>query len=443
MLVRMGAALAIHPAGIAVDVVLLLPDRHAMFHFVDDEAAGAKRLVAMRGADADPHGHVADRQRRRCDARRRRASRRISSHGLRDDALAFLLRELCERLVFQPRDGVAFVVIAHPAFERGVAAARRVAQLAPQRRGVERRVLKRNGVSSSAATGGMNTTASPSCSGCDQSPNSAFDRDAQHARRGSVNGYRAGELRIQLARRARRACRASRRCGRPARAAARSTARGSCVVVGIRAQGCHGRADTPPRVFTLSSARGFGLVEQLRVGIDQEFARAVPAARDVRGDGRARARLPDGAQRFGQPVVAGAVRRRDARRHRAARSACRASRHRGTAGRRPAPARRRPGCSASARDDAGDRAFDVAAIHDAAACRARDRIAGLVGAHRDERARHAVVEQLHRRFELRAGRGIRAPPCRAACACCGRRRAPVHRAALSGCCVIAAAPSRA
>jgi len=57
-----GATLAVHPAGITIDVVLFLPDGHAMFDFIDDEAAGAKRLVAMRGADAHPDGHFAQRQ---------------------------------------------------------------------------------------------------------------------------------------------------------------------------------------------------------------------------------------------------------------------------------------------------------------------------------------------------------------------------------------------
>ena len=38
------------------------------------------------------------------------------------DALAFLVRERFERLVLEARDGVPFVVIAHPALERGVAA---------------------------------------------------------------------------------------------------------------------------------------------------------------------------------------------------------------------------------------------------------------------------------------------------------------------------------
>ena len=47
VLVRMRAALAVDPARVAVDVVLFLPDRHAVLHFVDDVAARRERLGAM------------------------------------------------------------------------------------------------------------------------------------------------------------------------------------------------------------------------------------------------------------------------------------------------------------------------------------------------------------------------------------------------------------
>ena len=53
--------------------------------------------------------------------------------GFVDDARAFLLGELREGFVFQARDRQAFVVVAHPAFERGKTAAGHVAQLALQR----------------------------------------------------------------------------------------------------------------------------------------------------------------------------------------------------------------------------------------------------------------------------------------------------------------------
>ena len=48
----------------------------------------------------------------------------------RDDALAFLVCQRFERFVFQACDRVTFVVIAHPAFECGIAAGGRVSQLA-------------------------------------------------------------------------------------------------------------------------------------------------------------------------------------------------------------------------------------------------------------------------------------------------------------------------
>ena len=61
-----------------------------------------------------------------------------SRDRLLHDARAFLLGELGKGLVFEPRDGQALVVIAHPAFERREAAAGHVAHLALQRRRVER-----------------------------------------------------------------------------------------------------------------------------------------------------------------------------------------------------------------------------------------------------------------------------------------------------------------
>src|SRR5258708_37655525 len=59
---RHRAALAVHPAGITASIMFFLPDRHAMFHFVDDEPAGVQGLAAMPGADTDPHRHIAPAQ---------------------------------------------------------------------------------------------------------------------------------------------------------------------------------------------------------------------------------------------------------------------------------------------------------------------------------------------------------------------------------------------
>ena len=80
--------------------------------------------------------------------------------------------------------------------------------------------------------------------------------------------------------------------------------------------------------------------------------------------------------------------------------------------------------------DAGDRAFDVRRDRRSADdARARGSRAWS-GAHGDERARDARrrAASSPRRAAFRRG-GIRWPPCRAACACCGRRRAPGHTAA--------------
>ena len=89
------------------------------------------------------------------------------------DALAFLVRQRFERLVFEARDGVAFVVIAHPALERGVAARRGVGELGAIRVRRERRLAEGERFHP-PATGGMNTTVSPCFSGVCQSLNSEF-----------------------------------------------------------------------------------------------------------------------------------------------------------------------------------------------------------------------------------------------------------------------------
>src|ERR1700731_2530592 len=96
----LGAALAVHPAGIAASIMLFFPDRHAMLHFVDEETAGVEGFSAMRGADADPHGHIAQVQRAdTMDAES--VLDREAPQGVGNDALAFLHREFLERLVFQ------------------------------------------------------------------------------------------------------------------------------------------------------------------------------------------------------------------------------------------------------------------------------------------------------------------------------------------------------
>src|SRR6202034_2427531 len=129
------AAFAVHPARIAAAIVFLLPDRHSMLHFIDDEAAGIEGLAAMHGADAHPHGHVAQSQ--RADAMDAQGVlHREASQGFGDDAFAFLHGEFLERLVFQTSDLLSLVVIANPALEAHVSAGARIEQLAPRLGGV-------------------------------------------------------------------------------------------------------------------------------------------------------------------------------------------------------------------------------------------------------------------------------------------------------------------
>src|SRR5215470_10157479 len=60
-LLRMRSApLAIHPAGVTVEVVLLLPDGQAVFDLVDNVSAGAESLVAVRRADSYPYRQLPD-----------------------------------------------------------------------------------------------------------------------------------------------------------------------------------------------------------------------------------------------------------------------------------------------------------------------------------------------------------------------------------------------
>src|SRR6266403_5005344 len=129
---RGGAALAIDPAGVTAQVVLLLPDRHALLDLVNDVAAGEKRLVAMRCAHSHPHRQLADRK--LADAVQARGVRHAKARDrLGEDALTFANGERLEGFVLQAPHAQALVGIAHPAFERRVAAAGRVGELRAQR----------------------------------------------------------------------------------------------------------------------------------------------------------------------------------------------------------------------------------------------------------------------------------------------------------------------
>src|ERR1700726_51637 len=185
---RRRAALAVYPARIAAAVVLFLPDRHAMLHFVDDETAGIEGFAAVRRTDSDPHCHVAQIQ--RADAMdAQRMLRREAPQGFGDDALAFLQREFLERLVFQTSDLLPLVVIPNPPLEAHVAAGARVEQFAPRLGSVDGGLGKAK-VHHPPATGGMNTTASPAARRRDQSLNSLLTATF-NCSRASVNPYRA------------------------------------------------------------------------------------------------------------------------------------------------------------------------------------------------------------------------------------------------------------
>jgi hypothetical protein len=81
-----------------------------------------------------------------------------------EDALAFLDAKRLEGLVLEPLHGLAFVVIADPAFEADEGAAAAIHETGTQGPAIDRCVGEGE-VAHPPATGGMNTTASPPCSG--------------------------------------------------------------------------------------------------------------------------------------------------------------------------------------------------------------------------------------------------------------------------------------
>src|SRR5690606_29079854 len=108
---------AIDPAAVAAGVVLLLPDRHARLDLVDHPAAGVERRAAVRGADADPDGAVADRE--RADPMLRMDREHVEAlTRLGEDLLAFGDGDRLMGLVLEGGHGLAFVVVPHPALER-------------------------------------------------------------------------------------------------------------------------------------------------------------------------------------------------------------------------------------------------------------------------------------------------------------------------------------
>src|ERR1700674_3151989 len=168
--------------------MLLLPNRHAMLHLIDDEAAGIEGFAAVCGTHADPHRHLAQLQRAdSMDAQR--LLYRESPQGFGDDAVAFLDRQFLKSFVLQPGDFLTLVKIPHPALETDVAARAQSLQLAPRAFGVDGRLSKAK-MHQPPATGGMNTTASPILRGRDQSLTS-LSPATFNCSRDSVKPYRA------------------------------------------------------------------------------------------------------------------------------------------------------------------------------------------------------------------------------------------------------------
>ncbi len=131
------AALAIHPARVAVDVVFLFPDRDPVLHFVDDEAAGLERLVTVRGADAHPHCKFTDAQ----VAEAVHAGDPCHAEpfaGRGENALTLAQGERFERFILEVFDLAAFVEIPHPALECDKAAKRRIGQPCGRGGGIDR-----------------------------------------------------------------------------------------------------------------------------------------------------------------------------------------------------------------------------------------------------------------------------------------------------------------
>jgi hypothetical protein len=136
MIGRCGAAFAVDPARITVDVVFLFPNGDAVLHFVDDVPTRSEGLVTMARTYADPHCELAEGK--IPDAMH--APRVLDTEartGLRDDSLALSNGELRKRLVLEASNFPAFIVITHPTLECGIPAARGIDELCAERLGVQ------------------------------------------------------------------------------------------------------------------------------------------------------------------------------------------------------------------------------------------------------------------------------------------------------------------
>lgn len=107
---------AIDPSGGAGGVVFFFPDRHAGFKLVDNPATGLKGRAAVGCAHAHPHRHVADLE--VTDAVHGLGGEEVEALArLVEDALSLSLGQFTVGFVFEGGDGLAVVMVAHPALE--------------------------------------------------------------------------------------------------------------------------------------------------------------------------------------------------------------------------------------------------------------------------------------------------------------------------------------
>jgi hypothetical protein len=118
---RLGAAFAVHPAGVTIEVVLFLPDRHTVLDLVDDVPAGGKSFVAVLGGRSDPHGYLADFQQAKA-VNAGGSGDPKTPHRLVDDARSFLQCQVLETLIFEPHYFAAVVAVSYPTLESYVPA---------------------------------------------------------------------------------------------------------------------------------------------------------------------------------------------------------------------------------------------------------------------------------------------------------------------------------
>lgn len=116
-----GATLAIHPARIAIDVVLFLPDRQTYFDLIDDEATGLERLVPMGRGNTNPYRTLTEFK--QADAMHaagieiRKTLLRLCQHFLTlGNDQGFI------RLILEALDNLPFIFVANPTFEGAVPA---------------------------------------------------------------------------------------------------------------------------------------------------------------------------------------------------------------------------------------------------------------------------------------------------------------------------------